>query len=90
MELFFLLTSCSHPSAREPALSKESTFPENVNTLSKSVHRSHLCTYFRTTILPKNVNNFTSTGRITVLDQHGTFTEIQFFPENLVVYSLSI
>ena len=75
---FFLLTSCSHPSAREPALSKESTFSENVNTPSESVHRSHLCTYFRTAILPINVNNITLTGWKTAIDQHGTSTETIF------------
>lgn len=76
---FFLLTSCSHPSAREPALSKESTFSENVNTPSESVHRSHLCTYFRATNVHKNVNKTSSSEWKLALDQHGTFTELSFF-----------
>ncbi len=74
MDLFFLLTSCSHPSAREPALSKESTFSENVNNPSKSVHSSHLCTYFRAA----NVNKTASNVWKLALDQHGASTETIF------------
>ena len=45
-ELFFLLTSCSHLTADEPALSKESIESNHVNTPTKSSLRSHFCTYF--------------------------------------------
>ena len=75
---FFLLTSCSHPSAREPALSKESTFSENVNNPSKSVHSSHLCTYFRAANVNKNVNKTASNVWKLALDQHGASTETIF------------
>ena len=78
MDLFFLLTSCSHPSAREPALSKESTFSENVNTPSESVRRSHLCTYFRAANVHKNVNKTSLTEPEATLDQHGASTETIF------------
>ena len=45
-DLFFLLTSCSHLPAYEPALSKESIESNHVNTPSKSSLCSHFCTYF--------------------------------------------
>ena len=53
-KLFFLLTSCSHLPAYEPALSKESIEPNHVNAPSKSSLRSHSCTYFLEPFLQKN------------------------------------
>ena len=57
---------------------KGSTFSENVNTPSKSVHCSHFCTYFRAVILPKNVNKTSSNELKLALDQHGTSTKTIF------------
>ena len=75
---FFLLTSCSHSGACEPALSKESALSENVNTRSKSTDCSHLCSYFRAPNLTKNVNKTSSTEWKTALDQHKSPSDALF------------
>ena len=75
---FFLLTSCSHPGAYKPALSKESALSEHVNTRSKSTGCSHVCSYFRAANLHKNVNKTSSTEWKTALDQHKTPSDALF------------
>ena len=68
--LFFLLTSCSHLPAYEPALSKESIESNHVNTPSKSSLRSHFCTYFLELFLQKNRYKFSQNCSKRVTDQH--------------------
>ena len=81
-DLFFLLTSCSHLPAYEPALSKESIESNHVNTPSKSGLRSHFCTYFLGLILQKNRYKFSRIRPKRAADQHfihifGQSTEIK-------------
>ena len=69
-ELFFLLTSCSHLPAYEPALSKESIESNHVNTPLKSSLRSHSCTYFLGLYLQKTRYKFSQNRPKTAMDQH--------------------
>ena len=72
-KLFFLLTSCSHLLAHEPALSKESIESNHVNIPLKLSLRSHFYTYFLRLFLQKNRYKFSRKRPKRAVDQH-------FFP----------
>lgn len=81
-----MLTFCSHPRARKPALSKESALSENVNMYSEPANCSHLCSYSRPENAPNNVNKTLPTDAMNALDHHPCSRCSKVFLENSVTF----